>query len=419
MYTIDDENEDLYEDEYYENSKWDNYKGLVFKIIIIILCIIVLIWLIKALKNNQNTSDNGQVHMANTEKIRLAAEDYFFLKDNKKNTSYVSLAELKNKGFIDDVVDANNKVCSDSGTKATLDNDVDAYKMTINFSCSTNDKDEVFYYHKNTLACLNCTGKTYMDGKVAIADEEPTYVDTELDNPYYSCNTWSEWTKARVNDKNLIERKKVLVLGVKYGSKTVYGNWSEYTSTPIIKNSGIEVETKVVNEEAFGSIKTGRNIDTTNPNIKVISTQYVSGNNKTCEEGILKGDACYSEKTTTGNLTFSEYNSGEFNIKEEYCDGVKTLKNNDGLYVLTYINCEYSKKVGTPTGSNDSYTVYTYQEMELRDVTYYRYRTISNVNEPDQYTSKKYEEKDLPDGYVKVAGSEETYYSYKDSYCEK
>ena len=71
MYTIDDQKEeDLYEENDYDNN-WDNRKGLVFKIIIIILCVIVLIWLIKALKNNRSTSDNGVVHATNTEKIRF------------------------------------------------------------------------------------------------------------------------------------------------------------------------------------------------------------------------------------------------------------------------------------------------------------------------------------------------------------
>ena len=421
MYTIDDEQKDLYEDEYYENSKWDNYKGLIFKIIIIILCIIVLVWLIKALKNNNKTSDNGVVHVANTEKIRLAAEDYFFLKNNKNNTTYVSLGELKNKGYITDVVDANNKVCSDSGTKVNLDNEVDAYKMTINFSCSTNDKDEVFYYHKNTLACLNCAGNTHMNGKtVVIADEDENEVYEEIpaDNPYYSCTTWSNWTKTRESDRNLIERKKVLVQGVKYGSKTVYGNWSEYTTVPIVKNNGIEIETKTVTEEVLSPVKTARSIDTSNPNIKIISVQTVTEEGNTCKDGKLIDNNCYSTKEKVGNLTYMEYHSENYKINNGYCEDAKTLKNSEGKYVLTYINCRYNEKISS-VDEPVSYTVYNYQEKEVKNVTYYRYRTVNTVSEPDKYTDKLYEESDLPKGYVKVDGSEETYYSYKDSYCEK
>ena len=125
-------------------SKWDNNKGLIFKIIIIILCIIVLIWLVKALRNNSKV-DNGEVHVANVEKVRLAAENYFFINNNKEKTSVVTLAVLKNSGLIGDIIDANNKTCSDSNTKVNLKTDVDAYEMTVKLSCSTNDKEETFY----------------------------------------------------------------------------------------------------------------------------------------------------------------------------------------------------------------------------------------------------------------------------------
>ena len=57
--------------------------------------------------------------------------------------------------------------------------------------------------------------------------------------------------------------------------------------------------------------------------------------------------------------------------------------------------------------------LYTYQELVTTDVTYYRYRTINSDVEADVYTDVKYEESDLPEGFVKVPGSEETYYSYK------
>lgn len=422
MYTIDDEKEDLYEDDDYDTN-WNNRRGLIFKIIIIILCIIVLIWLIKALKSNSGKSDNGSVHVANTEKIRLAAEEYFFLKNNKDKASYITLTELKSMGLIGDVVDANNKVCSDSGTKVNLDKEIDSYKMTINFSCSTNDKNEVFYYHRNTLACLNCSGKTYMDGKAVVIDDDTK--DHEKDNnnsneeeSEYSCINWSEWTKTRVSDITLTERKKVLVQGVKYGKKNVYGEWTEYTTTPVEPTNELEVETKVVSEEVWSDPKTDTNIDTGNSNIRIISTETITTSSNNCTDGYVEDNICYSNKVKVSNLTFTEYNSGKYKVKKQYCDGVKTLKDKNGLYVLTYLNCEYNEKIGKAKKSS-SYTLYTYQELEKRDVTYYRSRTITEVNEPDKYTDIKYEEAYLPSGYVKVAGSEETYYSYKIATCEK
>jgi len=424
MYT-DDTKENLYDDEELENEKWDNHRGLIFKIIIIILCIGLLIWLISVLKNRNNTSDNSDIHLANTEKIRLAGESYFFLRNNKDKVQYINVAGLKREGLLSDIVDANNKVCSDSGTLVNLDNNTDSYVMTIKFSCSTNDKNEVFYYNKNTLACLNCNGKTHMDGKTVVIDddkekENDSSNDNQKDeeNPTYSCVDWSEWTKVRVNEPELTERTKVMVTGVKYGKKTVYGEWSEYTKTPIVNNDGIEIETKIVNEQVWSDPKTGTSVDTSNPNIKIISTDTINDGGSNCNNGYVDNNTCYSNELIVGNLTYKEYNSGNYKVKKAYCDGVKTLKDSDGLFVITYLNCQYNKKISN-SSSGRSYTIYTYQELETKDITYYRYRTISETNEPNEYTNVKYEEDKIPEGYVKLEGSEEIYYSYKLSTCEK
>ncbi len=430
MYTVDEDKENLYEEDDYGNSSWNNSKGLIFKIIIIILCIIVLIWLIKALKNNRTLNSNAEeVHTANVEKVRLAAEKYFFINGNKEKYSYVSLAGLKDNGLIDDVVDAKEKVCNEHSSKVDLKDDVDSYKMIVSLSCSTNDKDEVFYYHKNTLACLNCNGKTNMTGKevvVAKADENDGGKGNDSNNVSndtnkyndYSCAYWTDWSKTRVYESDLVERTKTLVQGVKYGTKKTYSDWSEYTTTPIVGSDTIEVETKTVSETAWSENKTGTNIDTNNSNIRVISTETAYDSNYNCENGYVENNTCYSKKTVVGNLTFKEYNSGKYKVKKDYCEGVRTLKDSDGLYVLTYVNCEYNEILGK-ANKGSSYTIYTYQELETKDVTYYRYRTVTEVSEPDQYTSTKYEEKDLPAGYVKVAGSEETYYSYRLRECLK
>ena len=428
MYTVDDEKEDLYETNDYETSSWDNNKGLIFKIIIIILCVIVLIWLIKALKSNRNLDNNNEVHMANVEKVRLAAEKYFFINNNKEKYNSVSLAGLKDAKLVDDIVDANNRVCNEHSTKVTLNDDTDSYKMVVMLSCSTNDSDEVYYYHKNTLACFNCNGRTYMTGNTVIAKDDENdggngNVSDDIsngDDEYrdYSCIDWTPWSKDRIYDSSLTERSKTLVQGVKYGTKTTYGDWSDYTTTPIVGNDNLEVESKTVGETVWSENKTGRDIDVNNSNIKVISKEVVN-ENINCENGYVLDNICYSNQTTIGNLTFKEYNSGNYKVKKEYCEGLKTLQNSDGLYVLTYVNCEYNEIVNKVNVSNEKYTLYTYQELETRNIVYYRSRTVNTVSEPDQYTQDKYEEENLPEGYVKVPGSEETYYSYKLNTCEK
>lgn len=425
MYTVEDEKNNEYEDEYLENSFWDNNKGLIIKIIIIILCVIVLIWLFKALNNNRNTTGDESIHAASVLKVRLAAEDYFFLKNKKDDSKMVSLQTLKKEGLIDDVIDANNKVCGDTTSNVNLTKEVDAYKMTVKLACSTGEKEETFYYHNNTLACLNCNGQTKMTGKKNNEEinggnkDDNNVVPVDNDEYYeYSCTNWSDWTKDRINDANLKERSKTLVQGVKYNnvSKTVYGDWSEYTTTPIVPRDDLEVEIKNTIEDVWSSVKVARDINTSN-NVRVISTELVEDYN-TCQDGFIENDVCYSNKTKVGNLTFKEYNSGKYKIQKAYCEGVKTLKNSEGKYVLTYVGCKYNEALEKKAVT---YTIYKYQELEKQDITYYRSRLVTIVDDKNDpiYTKEKYEEKDLPKGYEKVSGSEETYYSYKYASCEK
>lgn len=429
MYTIDDNNHDEYEEEYVENSFWNNNKGLIIKIIIIILCIIVLIWLFKALKVSKNNTDNEGVYIANMEKVRLAAEDYFFIKNNKDNSKIVSLSTLKNEGLTGDLVDANNKVCSDTLTNATLQEEADAYKMTVKLSCLNVEKSESFYYHNNTLTCLNCNGKTNMVEKVDNKEEinggnkNDSNVISVNTNDYneYSCVNWSDWTKNRITDANLKERSKTLVQGVKYSNtpKTIYGDWSEYTTTPIIAKDDLEVETKIVNESVWSDIKQATSINASS-NIRIINTREITDYYDVCKDGFIENNICYSNKVKVGNLTFKEYNSGKYRIQNNYCEGLKTLKNSEGKYVLTYVNCRYNEIINDKV-SSDSYTVYEYQELENKNVVYYRSRSVTIVDEKIDpiYTKDKYEETSLPDGYVKVDGTEEVYYSYKYAVCEK
>ena len=414
MYTVDDEKRDLYEDELNDAVYYENRKGIIFKIIIIILCVIVLIWLIKALRTNNNKVDLVAIHDANVEKVRLASEKYFFL-DKNMDKSSVSLNTLKTKGLIGDVVDANNKVCDTNNSTTKLVKEASAYKMTINLSCSTNEKEETFYYHGSTLACLNCNGKTNMDGKTIVVYNDPkeeeeveTNDDNNIPDDYdeynkYSCVNWSDWSKDRVFDPSLTERSKTLVLGVKKGTGTqekVYGEWSSYTTNPITPNDNLEVETKTETYNTWSSNKTTNKPIKESSTIRIIST---SGNN-------------VSKNEKVGNLTVTEYLSGNYDIKNNKCEGLEVLPNKEGKNVLTYTGCRYTEK----NSESSEEVTYTYQELETTSVTYYRSRTVTiNDTGADIYTTDRYEESELPDGYVKVPGSEETYYSYKLTYCEK
>lgn len=436
MYTIDDEKNSELEDAYINDNFWSNNRGLIVKIIIIILCIIVLIWLFKALKTKRNVVEDESVHVANVEKVRLKAEDYFFVKNNKSDDS-TKVVALKDLGLSSAVIDANNKVCNEISSKVSLTPQTDAYKMNIKLVCSTNDKEEEFLYHNKSLACLNCNGNTIMTGnkeenieveKVDERIEEENNNDDYVvpvnndESSEYSCVKWSSWTKKRANESYLEERSKTLVQGVKYGNnKIVYGNWSEYTTTPITASDNLEVEIKIVHEEVWSEPKTSTTLSSDDSRIKILSTEPVMGDEKVCNNGYVLNNICYSNKTVVGNLTMKEYTSGKYQIKNNRCEGVKTLKNSEGKYVLTYVNCEYNEILDENITNSVSYNIYTYQELEEKDVTYYRSRTKTIISDDKDaiYTQDRYEEACLPDGYVKVDGSEETYYSYKLATCEK
>ena len=419
MYTIDDEKNNEYQEEDYY-SFWDQNKGLIIKIIIIILCIIVLIWLFKALRTTKK-ADNESIYLANVEKVRLAAEDYFFINDKKANSKEVSLLTLQNEGLIGDITDTNNNLCSTTSTAATVLHEVDGYTMTVKVDCPTVIKERVYYYHNNTLACLNCGDNTKMTGQNKIGGNKNDNIVVPVDNneySEYSCVNWSNWTKNRISDENLEERSKVVVQGVKYAdSKTIYGEWSEYTTEPIVATTDLEVEIKVVQEDVWSDPKTTTNIVPAD-NVRITNMWVVNKNN--CKNGYVEDGVCYSNEVKTGNLTFKEYNSGDYKVQNDYCEGLKTLKNSEGKYVLTLVDCQYNEAV-TKKVVYDSYKVYEYQVLEKQDVTYYRsrsVRTIEGTTDP-VYTKNKYEEKDLPEGYTKVKGSEEVYYSYKLRVCEK
>ena len=431
MYTVDDKYNDNVEEEYEDNSSWDNRHGLIIKIIIIVLCVIVLIWLIGALRSN-NYEDNGQVHQDNVEKVRLAAEKYFFINGNAKDkgTQTVSLQTLKNNNLTGDIIDSNNKVCNESNTNVKLERDFGPYEMTVKLACSTNDKEEVFYYNNNTLACLNCNGNTYMNGKTD-KDTKPVPVDYDTDDVdynKYSCKTWTDWSSNRIYETYLTERTRKLYKGVKYGkeiSVTTYSDWSDYGVNPIEEADNIEIETETRSEQGWSDPKTTTSKIYGSDTIKILDTNtvYRNSTSKKCPSGYTKNDdRCYSNKEKVGDLSYMEYNSGKYIVSNGLCEGIKNDVNSEGRYDIIYTNCHYKTVVDQEeSSSRKAYTEYTYQELETKEVTYYRYREIitTTSKEDDVYTTDYYEETKLPSGYVKAPNTEKVEYSYKITTCEK
>ena len=419
----------IYDDDisYQDDEHVSSNNGFVIKLIIIILCVVVLIFLISALKKGKD-SNNNEVHLENIEKVRLGSEKYFFLQNNIPSTKEVSvtLNTLINKGLVTEVVDANKKVCDGTQSSVTLNLDGNYYVMKINLSCSTNDKQETFRYSKSTYACVDCSGKTNMTGDNKPSDNnnnnsKPT--ESVVKTSTYSCTTWSAWSDNKNTDSSLDERTRIVVLGVKKGTtktEITYSEWSEYTTTPIEASSNREVDMKTVVEKVWSGTKTSSTPVQESSTIKLIGERVIDNSKSSCPSGYTDlGDRCISSSRIKGDLTYSQYSSDEYEVYNQPCEAIHT-EYHDGKYVLVYKGCLYKQYVSKKS-SGGSTKVYDYQELEDKNVSYYRSREIKTQEVPGSgvFTKDYYEEKYLPEGFVKSSGSEKTQYSYKLKKCEK
>ena len=416
-----------FEDNYYNNGNNNSYKkGLIIKIIIIIICVILLVWLLLLLKNSKgkNVVYDEKLHIENVTKVRLASERYFFLNNNLPDNgqdNQISLKTLIDNKLIDEVVDANKKVCNDDKSKISLSKG-NNYILRINLSCSTNENEEVYFYDLENLACKNCDGNTYMDGSNGVPPKEDEQQEQQEETGF-SCKEWSNWQREKVNDSSLTERVRVLVKGVKKGNTTtkkVYGDWSEYILNPILEEPGVEVEKMDKVETQWSDNKETTSYIEESDTIKIVDTRTTGGGSRSyCASGYSKsGSICVSDKVYTADLTPSQYNS--LYVINKPCNDVKT-EYISGKYILMRKGCKYRLTDSLKTSSSPSVTTYIYQELEENTVTYYRYRTVSEetITEDDVYTTELYEENKLPEGYTKVSGSEIYEYSYKVTVCEK
>ena len=405
-----------------DTSNNNNKISLIIKILIIIVCIAVIIWLVVKLKNNNNVTYNDvNVYASNIEKVRIASEKYFFLDDNLPKTNdqkMVKLATLIKKGYVGDVVDANQKVCNDLKSMITLRDDGTRYVLVIKLSCSTDDPEKIFYYDLKNFTCLNCNGATMMDGKnTSYADEK-----TEKEKSNYSCNLWSDWSFDKENDPNLEEKSRVVVLGVKKASNTCEV-WSDYTTSSV--NVGVNGLSESIDEvvTTWSDNKTSKTPVSDSATIKVVSVNNVGAKSYTsCPEGYTaySDSQCISKTIKTADLTYQQYVRGGYNIINAPCNAIDTEKGSDGKYNIIYKGCQFRDLVSSITKTEGGYTEYVYQEKITSTVKKYRYCTKLAANgAKDEFTKEYYEEEFLPQGYEKVPGSEKTQYSYRLKVCEK
>lgn len=399
-----------YDDEDYSYSEKKDTTDIIIKIVLIILCVLALIWLFKLLKGSNNSNAivyNDSLHDSNITTVRLASERYFFINDHLPQGSSVktiSLQTLINEKLANSIVDGNNKVCDNTKSVISMNKDNSAYVMKINLSCSTKEREEKFYYDYVTHDCINCNGKTYM------VNGGKKDSDVVVDDNDYSCTEWSDWQDKRVSDDLLTERTRIVVRGIKNGTEKVnvtYGDWSDYSTTPIKKSEGIEVQTKQV---ASGMTTT------TVTRVQKTPDKVVKG----CPSGYTQqGNKCYGS-TKTGDLGYKEF--GSYDVSNRSNVEVKTQKNSNGKYEVVYKNCTYRPVTNlVETVVPGTTKTYTENVPVKKYITYYRSRTVTKetIFEGGIITDDYYEEDKLPEGYVKYPGSEKTQYSYKLTTCVK
>lgn len=421
-----------YQQQEQKPSFWSENKGLIIKIIIVVLCVAILIWLVLKLKGNNDNGNKLQnsavVYANNVDTLRLAAEKYFFIEGNAPTDNKavsITLSELVTKGYVGEIVDVNKKTCDGSNSIITLIKGNDSYVLTINLVCSNTSNPQVYNYSLEKKVCLDCTGFTYMDGTTnnETSGEDNTNNNNNNNNnnddEVYSCKTWSDWTDKKLDDSSLEVRTRVLIKGFKKGGATekiTYGEWSEYSTTPIEETENVEVETTTKKEEVWVTKTTSKGVAESDTIKDIQITTTNTGSYSYCPSGYdKKNGQCVKESSIkTGDLTPVEYNT--YNVINKPCDGIE-YKNG----TILYKNCKYTIKETTSLKwASSTKLVYTYKELVTKDVTYYRSRTKTvETIYADSITTDYMEEKDLPVGYEKVEGSEKTQYSYKLKVCEK
>ena len=421
MYTDSDyENNDF--DEYnvddeqvYEESFWDRNRSLIIKIIIIILCVLILIWLISKLGKKNKVESN---YDNNVTAVRLAAEQYFFINNKPGNTKQsVTVSELENRNLVNKVVDANNKACDTSNSIVTLDNNSINYIMSIKLKCDDDNEVRNFYYKLDNYACENCGSTTFMDGTNIPKEEEPVTPVTpeeKEDLSGYTCN-WSDWTTERNTSNGLDERTRVVVKAQKENTKEeiVYGEWSEWTESPIEEDDDLEVQSKVKTNENWVSMTSSTPVYASDTIRNVQS--YTSGGSSYsyCPSGYEKYDGrCRKSSGISGTISATEYVrlSGE--------DRKSCKPKRDTANKLVYVCSGGYTYTDMKTGYTSGTTTYTYEVLQKTETTVYRSRTKEVTTVVIEPTVTGYILKtEVPSGYTIVPGSERVEYSYVLSSC--
>ena len=323
--------------------------------------------------------------------------------ENVGETKSITIKELNSEGVLINVKDENGVKCGYNTSSAKITKHVQDYELKITLNCLTSSDEKVFYYDLNG-NCLTCNGENYTPSEENNTENNnqtnnnennnQTNNNTNNDqtNTQYVCdNTFGEWTRVRNTSTNLIEESRILVKG--YKTETVYGEWSSPTTKKIQSNSNLDV--KKYTKTTKKTSKSCSDESTTKPASKTgrtITSRTVT--NKSTKK------VCTGGKTYTKKLT--KWDNNAISCKS---------------YGIGNVVCTYkTKKTCTNKTIYNKVTYYKYCDTKTKNITttYYQSRSIdTNVTYTDYML-----ESELPEGYIKLDGSEITEYRYKEK-CGK
>lgn len=433
MYT--EENEFNYDDYLDEESNYNKKSffnlGFILKVIAIILLIILIIFLVFKIKN-RNIANNGKDELINAinssetvindniKLIRDASHVYFFEHDNLPTNlselNEVNVAELIDNKLIVSLKDSKGKVCSYNTSGSTIEKNQNDYKLTVKLFCTEEQEEKSFYYDLDG-NCLTCNGELYnssdndisSESKEEIRENETTNSeDTDENNNQTSnnsknendnsqtrssnvCGVYSDWTSNYKNDANLEVESRVLVKA--YKNEPIYGEWVEAGTNEIQGNANLEVRTYQVDE--VETLKNCSDESTTKP--KAIEGREII---KRVDTKTSTKKVCSGGKTYTKTLT--KWDNNAYSCKS---------------YGIGKVVCTYkTKKTCTNKTTTKNIVYYSYCDTITKNVTKTHYQTRT-VNYNKIYTDYILEN-EIPNGYVKIDGSEITQYRYREK-CGK